>query len=89
MLCVHLQTDEQVERAVAEANLFALASHQFWGTWAFFQAAYSAIDFDYLEYAELRWSEYRRRKDEFMQPFRHSDRKKLLIDVLGLHTNAG
>lgn len=26
------------------------------------QAAYSAIDFDYLEYAKLRWDEYRKQK---------------------------
>jgi ethanolamine kinase len=57
-----------MQQAVAEANLFALASHQFWGTWAFFQAAYSPIDFDYLGYAELRWGEYRRRKQEWIRP---------------------
>lgn len=63
------QSERQLQQAVAEANLFALASHQFWGTWAFFQAAYSPIDFDYLEYAELRWGEYRKRKQEFMRLF--------------------
>ncbi len=64
-----VQGEEEVAAAVAEANLFALASHQFWGVWAFFQAAYSAIDFDYLAYADLRWSEYRHRKAEFLAPF--------------------
>ena len=65
-----LQSEAEVERAVAEANLFALASHQFWGTWAFFQAAFSAIDFDYLAYADLRWGEYRKRKAHFLKPFK-------------------
>lgn len=30
------------------------------------QAKWSTIDFDYLSYAELRWSEYHRRKAEFI-----------------------
>ena len=30
------------------------------------QAKWSSIDFDYLAYAQLRWGEYRRRKDEFL-----------------------
>jgi ethanolamine kinase len=55
-----------VEAAVAEANFFALVSHQFWGIWAIIQARYSPIDFDYFSYSKLRWSEYYRRKDEFL-----------------------
>lgn len=30
------------------------------------QAKWSKIDFDYLQYAQLRWGEYFRRKDEFL-----------------------
>ena len=98
-----------VARCVAEANVFALAAHQYWGTWAllqvrgrgaglggwsgvascttrggggggvlhsrqttrpapprWLQAKWSSIDFDYLAYSQLRWGEYRRRKDEFL-----------------------
>ncbi len=76
-----LQSDEEVERAVAEANVFALASHQFWGVWAFFQAAYSAIDFDYLAYADLRWSEFRRRKEDFLKPFIGERRANLVCSL--------
>ena len=61
-----LQNDEQVERAVVESNVFALASHQFWGIWALLQARYSPIEFDYMGYVNLRWSEYYRRKEEFL-----------------------
>ncbi|BDA42425.1 probable ethanolamine kinase [Coccomyxa sp. Obi] len=64
--------DEEVEAAVAEANFFALVSHQFWGIWALIQARYSPIDFDYFSYSKLRWDEYYRRKDEFLsavEPF--------------------
>ncbi|MEW5314878.1 MAG: hypothetical protein WDW38_006341 [Sanguina aurantia] len=49
-----------------EADLFALVSHAYWGIWSFIQARYSPIDFDYLSYSALRWSEYLRRKEEFM-----------------------
>jgi hypothetical protein len=31
------------------------------------QARWSKIDFDYMGYAELRWGEYRRRKEEFLK----------------------
>ncbi|GIL81388.1 hypothetical protein Vretimale_1059 [Volvox reticuliferus] len=54
-----------LERLVAEACVFALASHAYWGVWSFIQARYSPIDFDYLEYSQMRWAEYYRRKDEF------------------------
>lgn len=119
-LAAHLQDDQQLARCVAEANVYALAAHQYWGTWSFLQvgrrgaqalqrlrlagsslgtqvvlctggcscvkqlkwmsesncapppflcpaqAKWSKIDFDYLSYAQLRWSEYHRRKAEFI-----------------------
>lgn len=55
-----------MERCVAEANVYALAAHQFWGAWALLQARWSKIEFDYLQYSQLRWSEYRRRRHEFL-----------------------
>lgn len=55
-------TDSDVREAAVEADTFSLASHQFWGTWCLYQAASSAIDFDYLAYAKVRWDEYRRQK---------------------------
>jgi ethanolamine kinase len=58
--------EQQLERCVAEANVYALAAHQYWGTWSFLQAKWSKIDFDYLAYAQLRWGEYHRRKTEFL-----------------------
>mmetsp|Transcript_13939 Transcript_13939/g.37215 ORF Transcript_13939/g.37215 Transcript_13939/m.37215 type:complete len:456 (+) Transcript_13939:67-1434(+) len=69
----HQQTQEpeevsqdMLDRLSAEANLFALASHAYWGIWALIQARYSPIDFDYFEYSGLRWAEYHRRKAQFM-----------------------
>lgn len=67
-----VQADEQVQQLVVEANVFALVSHQFWGTWSLIQARYSAIDFDYMEYCSIRWSEYYKRKAEFLAPVRGS-----------------
>ena len=54
----------------AEANLFSLASHIYWGVWSFVQARYSPIDFDYLTYSATRWSEYHKRKAEYMEAAR-------------------
>ena len=53
--------------AVAEGNFFSLVAHQYWGVWALIQARHSPIDFDYFQYSKLRWNEYYRRKEEFMQ----------------------
>lgn len=66
MPCPVAQEEAQVQKAVIEANVFALASHQFWGSWALLQAKFSPIEFDYMEYSNLRWSEYLRRKEEFL-----------------------
>ena len=60
------QSDEDVAGAAAEANFFALVSHQYWGIWSLIQARHSPIDFDYFRYSRLRWDEYHRRKAEFM-----------------------
>ena len=35
--CWVLQGEAEVARCVAEANVFALASHQYWGTWSLLQ----------------------------------------------------
>ncbi|KAG7668878.1 hypothetical protein Ndes2526B_g00589 [Nannochloris sp. 'desiccata'] len=59
-------SDEAVAIAVAEANVYSLAAHQYWGIWALIQARWSKIDFDYMEYAGMRWGEYKRRKNEFL-----------------------
>jgi ethanolamine kinase len=64
--------EKKVGVAVAEANVYSLAAHQYWGTWALMQARWSKIEFDYMGYAALRWGEYRRRKDEFLQQAREA-----------------
>lgn len=59
-----VHSDAQLDKLCAEADLFALVSHTFWGIWALVQARYSPIDFDYLEYSAMRWREYHRRKPD-------------------------
>lgn len=62
--------EEDVQRAVVEADLFALASHQYWGAWCFLQAQWSKLDFDYLEYARVRWGESAHRQDQVLEAAR-------------------
>lgn len=59
-------TKEEVQQLVTEGNVLALVAHQFWGTWSFIQARYSAIDFDYMGYSSIRWDEYDKRKADFL-----------------------
>lgn len=59
-------SEEQLDAVCAEANVFALASHVYWGVWAIVQARYSPIDFDYMSYSSMRWAEFHRRKEEFV-----------------------
>ncbi|KAF0709724.1 hypothetical protein AaE_012788 [Aphanomyces astaci] len=46
--------DEFVAALHDAGNLYALASHLFWGLWAVVQASNSTIEFDFLEYARVR-----------------------------------
>ncbi|KAI7907091.1 kinase-like domain-containing protein [Cokeromyces recurvatus] len=57
---------EEKERLYKEVNGYSLASHFYWGLWAMIQAMVSDIDFNYMEYAVLRFNEYDRRKDEVL-----------------------
>ncbi|ORZ18809.1 kinase-like domain-containing protein [Absidia repens] len=57
---------EQVNKLYDEVNGFSLASHFYWGLWAMIQAMVSDIDFDYMEYAVLRFNEYEKRKEQVL-----------------------
>ena len=46
-----------------------LLAHLYWGTWSILQAMYSPVDFDYLEYAKLRFGGYFYHKEEFNLKF--------------------
>ncbi|KAI8987582.1 kinase-like domain-containing protein [Mycotypha africana] len=59
-------TKEEKLKLYKEVNGFALASHYYWGLWAMIQAMVSDIDFNYMEYAVLRFEEYEKRKNEVL-----------------------
>jgi len=56
----------EVDQVYKEANKFALASHFYWGLWGLVQAELSNIDFDYMEYAIMRFKEYYAKKKIFL-----------------------
>jgi ethanolamine kinase len=51
-------TEEEVERLMAEVDLFRGVPGFYWGIWALIQATISQIDFDYAQYALVRLGEY-------------------------------
>ncbi|KAF9208633.1 hypothetical protein BGZ49_008201 [Haplosporangium sp. Z 27] len=57
---------EILDSMYKEVNKFALTSHIMWGLWGLIQATQSEIEFDYVEYALQRLTEFRVRRDEFM-----------------------
>ncbi|ESO97520.1 hypothetical protein LOTGIDRAFT_228190 [Lottia gigantea] len=59
-------TSTDIERLYVQVNKCVLATHLFWGVWGIIQAKNSSIDFDFLEYAQIRFDEYFRRKDAFL-----------------------
>lgn len=58
--------DLVIEYAQKVVNRYALASHLFWCIWAVVQSRYSAVDFDYLGYALLRYRGYEEHKSDFL-----------------------
>ena len=49
-------TTQDVSDFSSAVEALVLADHLWWGTWAVIQACYSPIDFDYLDYARLRFA---------------------------------
>ncbi|CAO3649631.1 unnamed protein product [Cunninghamella echinulata] len=60
-------TLKQIDQLYKEVDGFSLASHFYWGLWAMVQAMVSDIDFDYMEYAVLRFDEYDKRKEQTLK----------------------
>ncbi|XP_059170691.1 ethanolamine kinase 1-like isoform X2 [Physella acuta] len=58
-------TDRDVQVLYVQTNKCACAAHFFWGVWALIQAEHSLINFNYVQYASIRLTEYFRRKKEF------------------------
>lgn len=60
-------SEEEKEQLYKEVNGFSLASHYYWGLWAMIQAMVSDIDFNYMDYAVLRFNEYDKRKEQVLK----------------------
>lgn len=58
-------SNDELDSLYVEVNKYALASHIYWGLWAVVQARFSAIDFDYLNYARQRLGAYYDFKERF------------------------
>ncbi|CAJ0967932.1 unnamed protein product [Ranitomeya imitator] len=50
--------DKEVDDLCIQVNQFVLASHFFWGLWALIQHRFSDIDFNFAQYAMLRFQQY-------------------------------
>lgn len=61
----HAVTDAFVEGVREVVLVMCLASHLFWGSWAVVQSGYTALDFDYLGYAKLRFDGFFYHKELF------------------------
>ena len=62
-------TEQLLLNTYNQVRVFSLAAYLFWGVWAFFQAEYSAVDFDYVAFAQSRLGAYFEKKEEFLAPF--------------------
>lgn len=51
--------DDECHAAYAEVQCWLGAPHLFWGLWAVVQSRYSPIQFDYLSYAQQRFTAFR------------------------------
>ncbi|ODN00217.1 Ethanolamine kinase 2 [Orchesella cincta] len=56
----HYPEELTVEKFDSWVQLCVPVSHLFWSVWGIYQAKHSTIDFDYLGYVGLRFSEYRK-----------------------------
>ncbi|ETN67618.1 choline/ethanolamine kinase [Anopheles darlingi] len=61
------KVEDEAEYLYVQVNQYALAAHFMWAVWALVQAEHSAIDFDYVRFAEARFLEYRRNMEIFFE----------------------
>merc|ERR1719223_93578 len=59
-------TEEDIQTMHLEVQAFILANHLYWGLWAVNQAALEGTEeFDYMAYANNRFNQYHKNKEEF------------------------
>ncbi|KAJ2887370.1 hypothetical protein FB639_001373 [Coemansia asiatica] len=67
---------ESLEKMYVEVCHFQLASHFYWGVWGLVQASISDIDFDYMDYARMRFEEYYKNKAQLLNWLYDNETKK-------------
>ena len=55
-------SNSSIHTLYVDVSKMTLGCHLLWVVWALFQAAHSTIEFDYINYAVLRYKEYLKRK---------------------------
>jgi hypothetical protein len=62
-----LKLDEnKLNQFYMEVNKFTLASHLMWGVWSLVQAQSSQLEFNFVNYAQIRFDRYFLTKDELI-----------------------
>lgn len=51
-------SDAEVDQLIDDVEKYTLANHLFWGLWGIISGYVTHIDFDYIEYARQRFSQY-------------------------------
>ena len=64
---VNYVPENEINLLYIQVNKFVLLSHFFWGCWGLIQSEHSTIDFDFLEYAAIRFNEYFKWKEECLR----------------------
>jgi len=59
--------DLLIEQFYEEVNKFTSSSHLLWGIWSLIQAQNSSIDFNFVNYAKLRFTEYFKHKKQLVK----------------------
>ena len=59
-------TDDRVSQLCVEVKKFTLASHLMWAVWSLVQAQNSQLDFNFIKYAQIRFDQYYKNRDEFV-----------------------
>ncbi len=58
--------DVFIEKFYEEVNKFTSSSHLLWAIWSLIQAQNSSIDFNFVNYARLRFGEYFKHKEQLV-----------------------
>ncbi|XP_076909584.1 putative choline kinase 3 [Bidens hawaiensis] len=59
--------DDEVDQLLDDIEKYTLANHLFWGIWGIISGYVNHIDFDYIEYARQRFSQYWLRKPQLLK----------------------